>query len=118
MEEFDYNMRPPDTSAAELVKAVRKIDADWHAQLLEDAQIVFYVPLLNGKVVELGYLQDLGHNGLYIQGRDSDGETYVLLAHQATIQFFCKVRKITPEQPRRKIGFGAIHSMDVPTPET
>jgi hypothetical protein len=107
----------PDKSAAELVKAVRRIDSDWHAQLPEDAQIVIYVPLVNGKVVELGHLQDLGYNGLYIQGRDGDGETYVLLAHQATVQFFFKVRKITPEQPRREIGFGASHSTEIPTPE-
>lgn len=109
MEEFDYDALAdaiPDKSAAELVKALRKLDDDWHAQLPDDAQIVIYVPLMNGKTIQLGYVQEMGYNGLYIQGRDDDGETYVLIAHQATIQFFCKVLKITPEHPRKPIGFG------------
>jgi hypothetical protein len=96
----------PDKSSAEFIKALRKIDADWHSQLPEDTQIVIYVPLVNGQTLELGYVQDMGYNLLYIQGRTDDGETYVLIAHQATIQFFCKVKKVTPEQPRRPIGFG------------
>ncbi len=96
----------PDRSSAAFISALRQLDVDWHAKLPEDAQISIYVLLPNGRNVQLGYIAEQGYNGFYIQGYDGDGEAYVLIAHQATLQFFCKVKKVTPEQPRRPIGFG------------
>jgi hypothetical protein len=99
----------PDKSSAAFIQALRQLDADWRTRLPNDAQLVFYVPLLNGKLVELGHITEEGYNSVRIQGHDQDGEIYVLIAHQATLQFFCKVRKVTPEHPRREIGFGKPH---------
>jgi hypothetical protein len=96
----------PDRSSAVFIQALRQISIDWHAQLPEDAQISIYVLLPGGNTIRLGYIAEQGYNGVYIQGQDDDGETFVLIAHQATLQFYCKVKKITPEQPRRPIGFG------------
>jgi hypothetical protein len=95
-----------DKSAAVFIQALRELEMSWLAQLPKDSQIAIYVLLPNGRAVELGYIGEQGYNGVFIQGRDADGETYVLIAHQATLQFFCKVEKVTPEQPRRQIGFG------------
>ena|ERR1044072_8840350 len=106
---------PPDKSSGAFVKALRRLDGDWKTQLPEDAQIAIYVPLVGGGMIRVGYVAENGADILYIQGRDEDGETYVLIAHQATIQFYCKVLKVTPEQPRRPIGFGP-HPPDPPEP--
>ena len=37
---------------------------------------------------------------------DENGEQFVLVAHQATLQFFCRVEKVTPDKPKHQIGFG------------
>jgi hypothetical protein len=95
-----------DKSADVFIDALRQLDRDWREQLPEDAQIAIYVPMLNGRTMRLGYIRAQGFNVVYIQGNDAEGETYVLIAHQATLQFFCQVVKVTPEQPRRQIGFG------------
>jgi hypothetical protein len=107
---------PPDKSSGAFIKALRQLDMEWKAQLPEDAQIAFYVPLVGGGMLRVGYVSETGADLLYIQGRDEDGETYVLIAHQATIQFFCNVLKVTPEEPRRPIGFGP-HPPEPPKPK-
>lgn len=112
----DYADLIPDKSAGELVKALRRVYEDWHAKLPQDARIAFYVPLVGGGLLSVGYVAAMDYNNLYIQGRDSNGETYVLIAHQATVQFLCKVKKVTPDEPRRPIGFGPHHPAP-PKPE-
>ena len=101
----DFADLRPDRSAVALVKALKQLDADWHRQLPPDAVIDIDVPLVGGGFVRLGYVQDLGEDVLYIQGR-LNGEQYVLITHQSTVQFLCQVRgEDLPEPPKREIGF-------------
>ncbi len=106
MQEIDFSNLVADQSAAAFIKAMKQLDLDWKNTLPEDAQIVFYILLSGGGMLEIGHVTEEGYNGLRIQGRDEQGEIYVLIVHQATVQIMCKVLKITPEHPRRPIGFG------------
>lgn len=110
MENLNLDIDLPDKSSAALIKAMRQLDLDWKAQLPEDGQLVFYVILMNGLTLELGHITEETYDSVRIQGRDQNNEVYVLIAHQATLQILCQVAKVTPERPRRQIGFGS-HSL-------
>jgi hypothetical protein len=116
-EPFPQSFKFPDKSAAAFIQAIRRVDSEWHAQLPEDAQVEIWVNLIGGGQMKLGYVAEFGYNCLYIQGEDELSETYVMLAHQATLQFYCRVKKVTPEHPRKPIGFGPVQPAP-PVPES
>jgi hypothetical protein len=102
-----YDLNLPDRSSAAFIEALRVLEMSWQTQLPPDSQIAIYVLLPNRKELRLSVMSEQGFNGVLIEGFDENGEQCVLIAHQATLQFFCRVEKVTPGQPKRQIGFGA-----------
>jgi len=102
-----YDTKLHDRSSAAFIDALRVLEMSWETQLPPDSQIAIYVLLPNRKELRLSVISEQGFNGVLIEGYDENGEQCVLIAHQATLQFFCKVENVTPDRPKRQIGFDA-----------
>ena len=93
-------------SAGNLVTHLAAQIRIWQTQLPEDHQAVVWAVLPNGLSIDVRELSSYGHNLVKLTGLIGDSET-VLLAHQATVQILCFIKREDEPERRYKIGFGA-----------
>ena len=91
-------------SSGVLLRALQKSYNRWAATLDEETQPVIYAFLSNGSVVQVNELIEQGFHGIEIYG-NIGGAPCLLLQHQNSLQFLCVAEPVTPEQPKRIIGF-------------
>jgi hypothetical protein len=101
----DDQKRFQEQSAANLINRLSLRYESWSQELSEESQLVIYA-LVSGFNIRVESLTEESHDGIAIQGILSlDNLPCLLLAHQSTLQLLCVAEPVTPEKPKRRIGF-------------
>ncbi len=91
-------------SASVLMQALAKEATQWKEQLPDDFRPAILAILPGGLQINMHTLSQVTFHGIRIEGKMNDSPCS-LLAHQSTVQILCYAEEITPESPRRPIGF-------------
>jgi hypothetical protein len=91
-------------SAAALLESLYNYYQEWSDKVPDTCQISIYAILANGAAISVRELRQEGFNGICIIGT-LNGSECVLLMNQASMQYLCLAEDVTPEMPKRQIGF-------------
>ncbi len=91
-------------SAGILMRRLADTITQWRAQLPEDEEPAILAIMHGGVQINVERLAQESFNGIRIEG-NINGNPCMLLAHQATVQMLCFVKKVEKEEVKRRIGF-------------
>ncbi len=93
-------------SAGRLINRLSERYDVWQANYKDsDVQIVIYA-FADGLILRVNSLTEESFHGIAVEGMmlSTDADC-LLVCHQAGLKLLCIAEKITPEQPKRQIGF-------------
>ncbi len=91
-------------SAGVLMRRLADTITQWREQLPADEEPAILAVMFGGIQINVERLAQESFHGIRIEGQ-MNGSPCMLLSHQSTVQLLCFVRKVEPENTKRRIGF-------------